>query len=145
MNHESILRFEVIHIFTSMEKNTRNIILLIIAALLVVAGIFYFLYAQSNSPGKLDAFAQCIKSKGVTFYGAFWCPHCQHEKSLFGNSAKYLPYVECSTPDGNGQLQVCNDQKVQVYPTWKFPDGSTKEGEMSLQDLATKTGCQLPK
>ncbi len=128
-----------------MEKNLRNLILLIAVVLLITGGVFYFLSAQSNAPGKYDSFAQCLKSKGLEFYGAFWCPHCQNQKALFGNSAKYLPYVECSTPDSNGQLQVCIDKKIQVYPTWVFPDGSKQEGEMTFQELADKSGCELPK
>ena len=41
--------------------------------------------------GKYDEFAQCLKDKGATFYGAFWCPHCQAQKKLFGTSVKFLP------------------------------------------------------
>jgi hypothetical protein len=120
-------------------------IYLIIAIIVIIAGVAgYFIWQQNQQPGKLDAFAKCIASSGTTFYGAFWCPHCQNEKSFFGNSAQYLPYVECSTPDSNGELQVCINQKVTGYPTWKFKDGTTQEGEMTLQELATKTGCVLP-
>ena len=122
----------------------RNFILLITVVLLITGGVFYFLWTQDKSPGKFDTFAQCLKSKEVMFYGAFWCPHCQSQKALFGNSAKYLPYVECSTPDSNGQLQVCIDKKIEVYPTWMFPDGSKKEGEVTFQELANKSGCVLP-
>ncbi len=128
-----------------MDIKLRNLIILIAVVLLIVGGIFYFLWVQGNGPGKLDSFAQCLKSKGAVFYGAFWCPHCQDQKSLFGSSAKYLPYVECSTADSNGQLQVCIDQKIEVYPTWKFSDGSKQEGGLTLQELSEKLGCQLPK
>ncbi len=127
-----------------MDTKLRNIILLVAAVLLVVAGLFYFLWAQESGPGKLDDFAKCLGEKGAKFYGAFWCPHCQSEKALFGSSKKYLPYVECSTPDSNGQLQVCKDQQIKVYPTWKFADGSVNEGEMTLKELVDKTGCVLP-
>src|SRR5690348_5319580 len=89
-------------------------IVLVIA--LVIGSTFFF----SSQPGKLDSFATCLKDKGAVFYGAFWCPHCQATKAMFGRSAKLLPYVECSTPDGKGQLQVCTDKKVLSYPTWMF-------------------------
>ncbi len=127
-----------------MDKKIINLIILIVVVLLLVGGAFYFLSMQEAKPGKLDQFAQCLKSKGLVFYGAFWCPHCQNEKALFGNSKQYLPYVECSTPDSSGQLQVCSDQKIEGYPTWHFPDGSKQEGEMTLQELSTKSGCTLP-
>jgi len=118
--------------------------LTIIGVLAVVGILFYFMWAQQQSPGKLDEFAKCLAEKGAKFYGAFWCPHCQSEKALFGNSAKYLPYIECSTPDSNGQLQICIDQKIAVYPTWRFADGISQEGELTLQELADKTQCVLP-
>ncbi len=127
-----------------MDKKLRNIILIIIAALLVVAGASYFLWLQDQGPGKLDDFAKCVKDKGAVFYGAFWCPHCQSQKSLFGKSKQYLPYVECSTPDSQGQLPVCANEGITVYPTWKFADGTKTEGELPLQELADKTGCALP-
>lgn len=97
-----------------------------------------------TGPGNLDSFAQCLKEKGASFYGAYWCPHCQRQKAMFGSAASLLPYVECSTPDGKGQLQVCIDKKVESYPTWEFADGSRLTGEVALATLAEKTGCKLP-
>lgn len=99
---------------------------------------------SSRQPGKLDAFASCLKDNGAVFYGAFWCPHCQSQKVLFGKSAKRLPYVECSTPNGRGQSAICKDKNIESYPTWEFKDGSRESGEVSLKKLAEKTNCQLP-
>lgn len=85
-----------------------------------------------------------MKDKGATFYGAFWCSHCQAQKALFGKSVKLLPYVECSTPDAKGQLPICIEKGIASYPTWVFPDLSTTTGEVPLDTLAEKTGCELP-
>lgn len=112
-------------------------------AVLVIAGVGLSVFS-SNRPGQLDSFAQCIKSKEVIFYGAFWCPHCQRTKAQFGSSAKYLPYVECSTADGQGQTQVCIDKKITTYPTWMKSDGTTITGEHTLTELSQFTGCPLP-
>lgn len=98
----------------------------------------------SSGPGKYDTFAMCLKDKGAIFYGAFWCPHCQSQKKLFGSSAKLLPYVECSTPDGQAQTQICIDKKISGYPTWEFADGTQLNGEIPLVQLAEKTSCELP-
>lgn len=98
----------------------------------------------SSGPGKYDTFAMCLAEKGATFYGAFWCPHCQSQKKLFGSSAKLLPYVECSTADGQAQTQICIDKKITGYPTWEFADGERLNGEIPLAQLAEKTGCELP-
>jgi hypothetical protein len=101
--------------------------------------------------GTYDTFAQCLKDKGLTFYGAFWCPHCQAQKKMFGSSSKLLPYVECSTADANGQLQVCKDQNIAGYPTWKMPDGTIIPNDtplpgagVTLETLSAKSGCPLP-
>jgi hypothetical protein len=101
------------------------------------------------TPGKVkvsvyDGFAQCIKASGTTFYGAFWCPHCQAQKKMFGTASQYLPYVECSAPNGKDQLAVCTTAGVSSYPTWVFPDGSRLSGEVALNTIAEKTSCVLP-
>lgn len=100
--------------------------------------------ATPPGPGKYDTFAQCLKDKGAVFYGAFWCPHCQAQKKLFGSSARSLPYVECSTANGNAQTQACIDKGITSYPTWEFTDGSRLTGEITLEKLAEKTLCALP-
>ena len=114
----------------------------LIALLIIVPFGFYF-YNQST-PGKLDAFAQCLGDKGATYYGAFWCPHCQAQNKLFGKSKPELPYVECSTPDGQGRTQQCIEAEINTYPTWEFADGERLLGEQELATLAEKTGCELP-
>lgn len=93
---------------------------------------------------KLDGFASCIKESGATFYGAFWCPHCQSQKAMFKKSSRNLPYVECSQPDGKTQTQACIDAEIKSYPTWKFKDGSVESGALPLEKLAEKTGCVIP-
>lgn len=116
----------------------------IILAIVILAIGGYFFYNRSSEPSKYDAFAQCLNEKGAVFYGAFWCSHCKNQKKMFGSSEKNLNYVECSTADGRGQLQVCNDKDIRSYPTWEFADGSRETGELSFQKLSEKTGCGLP-
>lgn len=120
-------------------------VLIGLAALVGAGLIGTAIYHEQYAPGPLDGFASCLKDKGAVFYGAFWCPHCQNEKSLFGRSARLLPYVECSTPDGQGQLDICKQKKVETYPTWEFSDGTRETGEVPLATLADKTGCVLSK
>lgn len=128
-----------------MNQNTKTI-LIILLALLVFMGILAFLDKKStevSSSTKYDEFSMCLADKGAKFYGAFWCPHCQAQKKMFENSQK-LPYVECSTPDTKGQTDICKEQKVESYPTWIFSNGERISGEISLETLAEKTGCELP-
>lgn len=114
-----------------------------VLAVLIVGGFGASMYLKTL-PGKYDTLAQCLSEKGAKFYGAFWCPHCQEQKRFFGNSAKLLPYIECSLPDGKTQTQECIDKKIVQYPTWIFADGSTLVGERQPKELAEKTGCALP-
>lgn len=90
-----------------------------------------------------DTFAQCLTDAGAKFFGAYWCPHCQSQKKLLQNSKK-LPYIECSTPDGKSQTQICIDANITSYPTWDFADGTRLDSELSLEELSTKTSCPLP-
>ncbi len=117
----------------------------ILASLLVIIVILIAWAAmQQNKPSPLDGFAQCLKDKGAIFYGAFWCPHCIDQKKMFGTAKRLLPYVECSTPNGNSQTPVCMEKKITGYPTWRFADGTEESGTLLLTRLAEKTGCILP-
>lgn len=124
-----------------MTKETKYIIGIIIAVVLIVIGVT-FLEKTATKSVKYDAFAMCLAEKGAKFYGAFWCPHCQKQKEMFEWSEK-IPYVECSTPDAKGQLEVCTAAGVNSYPTWIFADGSKLSGETPLETLAQKTDCLL--
>ncbi len=126
-------------------KTTYIYIALVLALL---AGLIFMRNASDGREGSAvatayDGFAQCLSDAGAKFYGAYWCPHCQAQKKLFENS-KNLPYIECSTPDGNGQTPVCKDAGVTSYPTWIFADGSILEGERQFAELGEKTSCAVP-
>ncbi len=122
----------------------------IVYGLLIIVLIGVFILAKENKSGSqnevvsaYDSFAQCLTDAGAKFYGAYWCPHCQDQKKLF-NDSKNLPYIECSTPDGQGRTKVCIDAGITGYPTWVFADGSQENGEQSLDTLSQKTNCPLP-
>lgn len=93
----------------------------------------------------LSSFGRCLKSKGATFYGTSWCPHCDAQRETLGEAIDYVRYVECSM-DGKREITAaCKKAKVESYPTWAFSDGSRESGAQSLADLAAKTGCTLPR
>lgn len=117
---------------------------LIAACVVLFAGLIGWQYWQASQPGVYDEFASCIAESGATFYGAFWCPHCNEQKSMFGRSADLLPYTECSMPDGRTQTEVCTTAGVTSYPTWEFADGSRLSGTQPLSVLAEHSGCVLP-
>ena len=139
--------------------NSKPTLVILIITLLVLGTIVYI--ATQNSPTgpalldktpasvNLESLAQCLKDRGVVFYGAFWCPHCQNQKALFGKAEKLLPYVECSTPDGKEQTPLCKERKIEGYPTWEFPPQGTAtsstrlSGEVSLEQLSLQSSCPL--
>jgi len=92
------------------------------------------------------SFAQCLTEKGVKFYGAWWCAHCQNEKKTFGDAFQYVNYVECEQIPGTSQgsmTDACKAAKVESFPTWDFADGTRKTGELTLAQLADLSGCPL--
>lgn len=119
-------------------------VIFIVLFVLAVGGM---VYAQSRTAPADDTYtelAQCIADSGAVFYGAFWCPHCQDQHKMFGDADPFLPYVECSTPDGRGQLQECTDAGITSYPTWILGDGTVLGGVQTPQQLAEVTNCSLP-
>lgn len=125
--------------------NKQTLISVIVIAVAVIIGLVILQRAsikEAGKPGQYDALASCLGEAGATFYGAFWCPHCNNQKKAFGKSEKLLPYVECSTPDGNAQTQVCIDNQIQSYPTWIFADGTKLSGTQDMETLASATGCE---
>lgn len=119
--------------------NQNNLIIGAIVVVIVIIGIYYF-YPKNVASGKYDSFAQCLASKNITMYGAYWCPHCQNEKRAFGDSFRYVPYVECTE-----DVQKCLNAGIRGYPTWIFPDGNKLVGFQELQKLSEASSCPLPK
>jgi glutaredoxin len=124
-----------------MNQGTKIILAVLI---FVIGGVGYMAANKERLPNKLDSFAQCLTDNGAVFYGAYWCPHCQAQKKLFGSAMKNVKYVECSLPDGKTRTKECIDANITNYPTWIFKDGSQLTGEVPLSQLAEKTSCELP-
>jgi hypothetical protein len=109
----------------------------------IVLIIILFFALNGSSTGQYDEFAQCLTTKEAKMFGAFWCPHCQDQKKLFGSSWKYINYIECSSPDRSSQLQICKVANIEGYPTWEFQDGTRISGLVTLKQLSSITGCPL--
>ena len=105
----------------------------ILATVLIRSG------GTSISSTKYDVFAQCLASKNLTMYGAAWCSNCKKERARFGDSFKYVPYVEC-TENPNECLQ----KGITGYPTWIDITGTKYIGEQGLEKLSEISDCELP-
>ena len=92
---------------------------------------------SASSPDQL-ALVEILRRKGVVFYGAWWCGHCTHQKSLFGaEAASKLPYVECDKDDP-GRLR-CQTAKIRAFPTWDYK-GERREGVLEIEELKAWVG-----
>ncbi len=111
---------------------------------LVVLGLIVFVIVQGKATATYRPFAECLTEKGVKMYGAWWCPHCQAQKKLFGSAFSSVDYTECSPPGDRSMLPVCREAGIESFPTWVFPDGTRKTGEQSFTDLAAASQCELP-
>ena len=97
----------------------------------------------SSGPAEI-ALAEYLAENNVKFYGAYWCAHCQQQKSLFGAvAASKLPYVECAEGGENSQRQLCKEKNIQMFPTWAIK-GKLLPGTLELKKIAELTGYKGP-
>ena len=99
---------------------------------------------ETNSGTSEIELAKHLTAIGATKYGAWWCPHCHAQQTLFGKDAfKYVTYVECDEEGIDPQPNACRAAGVQSYPTWEI-NGQTYAGVQSLQSLASVSGYTGP-
>jgi glutaredoxin len=110
---------------------------LIIGILIVIGVAYSSISGYFVKPNISDDFAKCLTSKGAVMYGTEGCPHCKEQKEMFGESFKYVNYVECSK-----NLALCEQMGVTGYPTWII-NGVQYSGAQSLEKLSELTGCLL--
>lgn len=111
-----------------------------VLVIILVALVVFFALPKTQA-GVSDSFAQCLTTAGAKMYGAYWCPHCNSQKAMFGASWQYVDYIECATPGTNEQNAVCAQAGITGYPTWVFADNSRIAGEATFAELSAKTGC----
>ncbi|OGQ82292.1 MAG: hypothetical protein A3F90_02165 [Deltaproteobacteria bacterium RIFCSPLOWO2_12_FULL_60_19] len=119
-------------------KTAGSGLILVLALHLHYAGILG--KAAGPEEPRLRALAEHLTKTDAKFYGAYWCPHCNEQKEMFGASAGRLPYIECS-PLGPKQPQdpICRTANIKVYPTW-FINGRRHEGVLTPGELAHQSG-----
>lgn len=99
-------------------------------------GLFAFIsprFVQAQTPEEL---AMCLQDKGFRMYGKYDCPNCDTEKRYFGESFKYITYIECSQ-----NRELCTSKNITGYPTWEDGNGKFYKGAIPLDILAQLSGC----
>ena len=96
---------------------------------------------RDSRPQALEL-TQHLLAIGARFYGAWTCPACFKQMTLFGKEAgAELPYVECRKPKQlPEQAEAFNAAEIWAYPTWVLPDGLRKVGVQSLEALSLWSG-----
>lgn len=100
---------------------------------------------ESFSPSSASqlGLADHLRRQGYVFYGAWWCPACRQQKSLFGQAAaQRVPYLECEKEEA--ERQRCNAAGIRAYPTW-IKGGERREGVLSLEELQRWSGYRPSK
>jgi uncharacterized membrane protein/glutaredoxin len=88
------------------------------------------------------ALAKHLTSSGAVMYSAWWCPHCNDQKQLFGKeAAAQLKVIECAADGRSSQKALCDTKKIEGFPTWEI-NGQLDSGVKSLQQLAELSGFQ---
>ncbi len=91
---------------------------------------------DNTSVVNIEQIAQCLWQKWVKMYWTKVCSHCLSQKELFGDSFKYINYVDCTnTPD------ACS--KIKWTPTREFPSGELLVGKQKISVLAEKAWCAV--
>ena len=99
---------------------------------------------ETDSGASEIALAKHLTAIGAKKYGAWWCPHCHAQQTLFGKEAfDHVTYVECDEEGIDPQPNACRAVGVQSYPTWEV-NGQIYAGVQSLQSLAAASGYSGP-
>ncbi len=116
---------------------TLGVVIVILFIVVILA--FQEVNMEGNNVA-LDAFAQCLSDRGAVMYGTYSCPVCKKQKQLFGDSFRFIPYVECME-----ESDRCVANNIEKVPTWIFSNEKKAIGLQSFEALAAETSCSLPR
>ncbi len=84
-------------------------------------------------------FAKYLSDNNIVMYSAYWCPHCNDQKQLFGKEAvEELIIVECAKDGKNNKYKLCQNKGIEGFPSWEI-NNQIYTGSMSLNELAEMT------
>jgi len=81
-------------------------------------------------------FAKFLNDNNIVMYSAYWCPHCNDQKQLFGKKAvEELTIVECAKDGKNNKYKLCQEKGIEGFPSWEI-NNEIYSGTRSLNELA---------
>jgi len=91
-----------------------------------------------SSKAKIN-FAKFLSDNNITMYSAYWCPHCNDQKQLFGKKAvEELIIIECAKDGKDNKYNLCQQKGIEGFPSWEIND-EIYSGTVSLNELAEMT------
>lgn len=98
----------------------------------------------TTSTPETIALAEHLTRTGAVMYSAWWCPHCNDQKQLFGKeAADRLTMIECDPEGRNSQKELCAAKQIQGFPSWEI-NGKLDSGVKPLRELARLSGFAGP-
>ena len=109
--------------------------------------IFFNLPQNAQNEPKFDAvpkeFCDCVTFSGWRFYGRTGCGWCEKQKQIFGESIKYIVFIDCANTE-----TACRSLNIDGFPTWiKFTDDGEEldryKGYSTLENLSNISNCPI--
>jgi len=126
------------------KKKPKTAVIVIIAAVVILAGFVLLKPKPEVIPGPYDNFIMCLKNFGAKMYGNYASKESLMQMSFFGDSLytfeKSGVYVECNEYGPNPKTKKCNEAGINYYPTWIINEGRYA-GIQGLNKLSQLTGC----
>ncbi|MBS3056567.1 MAG: hypothetical protein J4473_03990 [Candidatus Aenigmarchaeota archaeon] len=113
----------------------------VIISIIILATIFVTVLSiqPTGQVTAVDKKAKCLTESNAIFYGTEWCPHCQEQKKMFGDSMKYINFVNCdSNNDHSFDNPAC--EGITSVPTWEI-NRQMYVGTKKVSELAKIAGC----
>lgn len=112
---------------------------IVLAALIVAVVAAATLTGAFSEKSNYDKFAECLSDGGLTMYGTDWCSACKSQKEMFGDSFKYVDYVNCDFNEDE-----CDEIGITGYPTWVQNGEIVTLGAKTFSELGVLASCTVP-
>ncbi|MCJ7739894.1 hypothetical protein MUP32_01075 [Candidatus Microgenomates bacterium] len=83
-----------------------------------------------------ESLAKCLTERHFKMYGTDTCSSCKLQKDFFGDSFRYINYVDCEI-----EKTLCDAKGLHAFPVWEDDTGKQYKGAIELSVLANLTGC----
>lgn len=116
----------------------KKTLLIVVAIILVIAGLVYSFSAEEEVT-EVSALVNCLAENNVVIYGSATCPACRELANSFGGYEAIKPiYVEC-----NDQQERCISEMQTNFVPEIHINGEVYSGPRSPEVLAGITGCEM--